>query len=195
MAADDLPQPGPQKDIPSDPKADYSATGYDPNARWTNYFNILTNRMTNSGKEAFREAAYIRNEARDCKKCDEWRDYLFEYSPIIRFMSQNIQELNGKLDAENVRCRRCPTRVEIGEDGKERRMRQGGGFSPNAGILVCANEMRSQGHMEDTLAHEMVHAWDHLRFKVDWTDLRHAACTEVLTDSLYYCTFINKFPD
>lgn len=31
------------------------------------------------------------------------------------------------------------------------------------------------------MAHEMVHAYDHLRFKVDWTDnLRHAACTEVL---------------
>jgi hypothetical protein len=34
--------------------------------------------------------------------------------------------------------------------------------------------------LEDTMAHEMVHAYDHLRFKVNWTDnLRHAACTEV----------------
>lgn len=65
----------------------------------------------------------------------------------------------------------------------ERRVRQGGGFSPDHGIMVCANEMRSQGHLEDTLAHEMVHAWDHLRWKVDWSDLRHAACTEV-RDSL-----------
>lgn len=72
-------------------------------------------------------------------------------------------------------CRRCPTRID--ENG--RRVRQGGGFSPDHGIQICANEMRSQGHMEDTLAHEMVHAWDHLRFKVDWADLRHAACTEV----------------
>ena len=75
------------------------------------------------------------------------------------------------------------TRVVKEEDkeGKvvERRVRQGGGFSPDHGILICANEMRSRGHLEDTLAHEMVHAWDHLRFKVDWADLRHAACTEV----------------
>lgn len=34
------------------------------------------------------------------------------------------------------------------------------------------------------MAHEMVHAYDHLRFKVNWTDnLRHAACTEVLFQS------------
>lgn len=40
--------------------------------------------------------------------------------------------------------------------------------------------MKDQGHLEDTMAHEMVHAYDHLRFKVNWTDnLRHAACTEV----------------
>lgn len=40
--------------------------------------------------------------------------------------------------------------------------------------------MKDQGHLEDTMAHEMVHAFDHLRFKVNWSDnLRHAACTEV----------------
>jgi inner membrane protease ATP23 len=162
---------------------DPSVTGYDPTAKWRNYFNILTNRMTDAGKERFREDAYIRNEARDCARCDEWRDYLFNYSPIIRFMSKNITELNGKLDGDNVQCRRCVTRVVQDKDENghvvEKRVRQGGGFSPDHGILICANEMRSRGHMEDTLAHEMVHAYDHLRFKVDWSDLRHAACTEV----------------
>jgi inner membrane protease ATP23 len=75
-------------------------------------------------------------------------------------------------------CRRCPARVA--EDGTV--VRQSGGFSPEHGILICANEMRDRGHLEDTLAHEMVHAWDHLRWKVDWQGgkgLRHAACTEV----------------
>jgi len=133
---------------------DPSKTGYDPTAKWRNYFNILTGRMTDQGKEQFREDAYIRNEARDCARCEEWRDYLFKYSPIIRFLNQNIQDLNGELNEKNVRCRRCPTRID--ENG--RRIRQGGGFSPDHGIQICANEMRSQGHLEDTLAHEMVHA-------------------------------------
>jgi mitochondrial inner membrane protease ATP23 len=167
----------------SRPDNDPAKTGYDPNSPWMNYFNILTNRMTPAGQDAFREDAYIRNEARDCRRCEEWRDYMFKYSPIVRFMSKNITELNGKLDAENVLCRRCVTRVVKDKDADgnivERKIRQGGGFSPNHGILLCANEMRSQGHLEDTLAHEMVHAYDHLRFKVDWADLRHAACTEV----------------
>ena len=62
-----------------------------------------------------------------------------------------------------------------------------GGFSPSepgrptteAGILLCSNRIFSKKHLEDTLAHEMVHWWDHCRFEVDWTNLRHHACSEV----------------
>jgi inner membrane protease ATP23 len=177
----------PSASSPSSPTNDPSVTGYDPFTPWKNYFNIITNRMTAEGRDAFREDAYIRNEARDCARCEDWREFLFKYSPIIRFMSSNVAALNGKLDSDNVHCRRCVTRVvrvqEKDENGVMRevkkKVRQGGGFSPDHGILICANEMRNQSHLEDTLAHEMVHAWDHLRFKMDWADLRHAACTEV----------------
>lgn len=92
---------------------------------------------------------------------------LMRTGPVIRFMSDSIRQLGGDLSSHNIYCRRCTNR-------------KAGGFDPNYGILLCANEMRDQGHVEDTMAHEMVHAYDHLRFKVDWTDnLRHAACTEV----------------
>lgn len=60
--------------------------------------------------------------------------------------------------------------------------RQSGGFEPAHGILVCANEVRNRGHLEDVLAHEMVHAYDCLRWEVDFRgqrDLKQAACTEV----------------
>jgi len=33
--------------------------------------------------------------------------------------------------------------------------------------------------MEDTLVHELVHMYDHAKFKVDWEDIRHHACSEV----------------
>ncbi|KAH7413001.1 mitochondrial inner membrane protease atp23 [Cadophora sp. MPI-SDFR-AT-0126] len=169
---------------------DPAKTGYDPTAKWSNYWNILTGRMTAEGQHEFREAAYIRNEAADCKKCDEWRDWCFQYSPTVIFMKKNIEALNGDLHAGNVICRRCPTRKD--ENGNW--IRQGGGFSPDHGILICANEMRDKKHLEDTLAHEMVHAWDHLRWKVDWADLRHAACTEIRASSLSgECRWMREF--
>jgi inner membrane protease ATP23 len=163
---------------------DPTKTGYDPNRPWSNIFNILSNRMTPVGQFHYREDSYIKNEARDCANCEEWRDWCFKYSPTIIFLQKNIRDLNGDLNASNVRCRRAPARIESvekDENGEERIKvyRQGGGFSPDHGILLCANELRDRKHLEDTFAHEMVHAWDHLRWKVDWADLRHAACTEV----------------
>ena len=108
--------------------------------------------------------------------------------PIIRFMRENINQLGGDIHSGNVRCRRCMTR-------------QTGGFDPEYGIQICANELRNRGHLEDTMAHgmlpiyqtpshanslaEMVHAYDHLRFKLNWRDdLRHAACAEIRASSL-----------
>lgn len=55
-----------------------------------------------------------------------------------------------------------------------------GGFSPEAGaVVLCQGRFFSKSHMEDTLMHELVHMYDHAKFKVDWNDLRHHACSEV----------------
>jgi inner membrane protease ATP23 len=142
------------------------------------YFRILTGRTTPEGMFHYREDRYRIHEERDCKRCEEYRDYLFQWSPVVRFMRDEVRKLGGELDASNVVCKRCPARLT--EDGNV--VRQSGGFSPAHGILLCANEVRNRGHLEDSLAHEMVHAWDHLRWKVDFVgekDLRQAACTEV----------------
>ena len=56
-----------------------------------------------------------------------------------------------------------------------------GGFDHKYGIKICANYVQERSVLEDVLAHEMVHAYDHLRFKTNLTledDLRHAACSE-----------------
>ncbi|ODA82796.1 hypothetical protein RJ55_01305 [Drechmeria coniospora] len=163
---------------------DPARTGFDPQTKWwMNYFAILSGQMTAEGQFHYREWRYKVHEERDCKRCDEYRDWLFTYSPVIRFLSEKIGSLNGRLDGSNVLCRRCPARLE--SDGQVHR--QAGGFSPKHGILLCANEIRDRKHLEDTLAHEMVHAWDHLRWKVDWAgdkDLKHAACTEIRASML-----------
>jgi inner membrane protease ATP23 len=158
-------------------KNDPARTGFSPeNPWWLNLFQICTGQVTKEGAFHYREWRYKVNEAKDCERCEKNRDWLLQNSPIVRFLGDKIKDLNGNLDASNILCRRCPARLT--EDGQVHR--QGGGFSPQHGILLCANEMRDWKHLEDTLAHEMVHAWDHLRWKMDATNnLRHAACTEV----------------
>ena len=64
----------------------------------------------------------------------------FLAGPVVRFMRDNINQLGGDIHSGNVRCRRCD-------------IRQSGGFDPNYGIRICANELRNRGHLEDTMAH------------------------------------------
>ncbi|KAI1854852.1 hypothetical protein JX265_002491 [Neoarthrinium moseri] len=171
-------------ELPAIVKNDPARTGFDPATKWwMNYFKILSGQITTEGAFHYRESRYVANEERDCKTCEGYRDWAFAHSPTVRFMREKIEALNGRLDADNVVCRRCPARLTA--DGEVHR--QSGGFSPGHGILICANEVRDRKHLEDTLAHEMVHAWDHLRWKVDWAggkDLKHAACTEIRASML-----------
>ena len=78
--------------------------------------------------------------------------------------------------------------------------RVAGGFDPyRQQIVLCENNIYSQvrratlgvyvydegsvlyvqGHMNETLTHELVHSYDYCRAKLDWNDLHHLACTEV----------------
>ncbi|KAL8695613.1 MAG: hypothetical protein Q9224_003296 [Gallowayella concinna] len=151
-------------------------------ARWTNYFRLLTDRMSYEGTLQWKKDRDIRNEKADCATCEKQRDYLLTYSPVIRFMRQNINKLGGDLNSDNIRCRRCDAL-------------QGGGFEKSYGIILCANNMRNQGHVEDTIAHEMVHAYDQLRFDVQLdTNLRHAACSEIRASTLSgECRWLREF--
>lgn len=139
---------------------------------WRNTFSIMLGRMT-GGRNVDLERKYfeeqdIVNEEAFCKRCEDNRDYLFKYSPVVKFMKDEVARLGGDINDKNVVCRMCTAE-------------QSGGFSLDHGILLCANKFRNRGHQEDTLAHEMVHAWDHLKWKVDQDNLRHQACLEVHT--------------
>lgn len=130
---------------------------------------MLTGSMSSEGAEKYWADADQRYSEFDCKRCEEHRDYLLKYSPVIRFMNDNINKLGGDLGKHNIHCRTCPEKMQ-------------GGFDHKYGIKICANYVQEKSVLEDVLAHEMVHAYDHLRFKTNLSeddDLRHAACTEV----------------
>ena len=144
---------------------------------WSSFFSILTGSASQREREAYFRTKDNLHEEIDCKRCDDDKKWLFDNSPIVRFLKHNIDLLgpsdgSASMNASRVICRKCDAR-------------QSGGFDPEYGILICANQMRNRGHMENTLAHEMVHAYDHLRFKMDAVhNLRHAACTEIRASTL-----------
>ena len=126
------------------------------------------------------------------RRCEQWKDDLLRSSPMVRFMVRRLTLVAcnpltprgtddvGELNAPPKRLiAPCPPDIA-------------GGFSPSppgrppseAGLLLCANRIFSKAHLEDTLAHEMIHWWDHCRFHVDWSNLRQHACSEIRAASL-----------
>lgn len=85
---------------------------------------------------------------------------------MITFLLNHLKLAGCPFPSSALQCHPCPEN-------------RAGGFSPDHGILLCQDRFFNKKHMEDTLAHELVHAFDHCRFKVDWGNLRHHACSEV----------------
>lgn len=152
------------------PPAASEKPAFDPDWYTTSrFFSILTGQATNQETAEYIEARSIANEEKQCGRCEEWRDWILAQSPTAIFLRQKINQLGADINSSNVHCRRCPSL-----EG-----RKFGAFDGQYGVLLCANHLRDRSHTEDVLAHEMVHAWDYLRFDWDKKDLRHAACAEV----------------
>eukprot|EP00960_Hanusia_phi_P011310 330485-Hanusia_phi.AAC.1 len=78
----------------------------------------------------------------------------------------------------------------------------GGGFDESAsrqgGVVLCHNHLRNYSHTgllaceasarsqlaEMTMTHELIHAYDHCRAYVDWSNCVHHACSEIRAANL-----------
>ncbi|KAG4305813.1 hypothetical protein PORY_000723 [Pneumocystis oryctolagi] len=118
--------------------------------------------------ETVRDSVYEKSMNR---RCEVWKEYIWKNSASVRFMTKHLDALKVKLSLDDIICRPCSEM-------------QSGGFDPPKGIFLCQNKIQSKSHMEDTLVHEMVHAYDHARFIVDWNNLLHRSCSEVRAASL-----------
>ena len=56
-------------------------------------------------------------------------------------------------------------------------------------IALCQNHLRDQESMNRTMAHELLHAFDHCRAKVNWKNCEHHACSEVGDTNKNYVSF------
>ncbi|KAK4689003.1 hypothetical protein P7C73_g1106, partial [Tremellales sp. Uapishka_1] len=108
---------------------------------------------------------------RDWDRCEKWKKDLMSNSPIVVFMLKHLSLSSCTFPSSAIQCHPCPPS-------------RSGGFHPEHGILLCQNRFNNKRHMEDTMAHELVHAWDHCKFNVDWTNLRHHACSEIRAANL-----------
>lgn len=89
----------------------------------------------------------------------------------VRFDPTKLMRMLGcEMTVDQISCEPCAA--------------QKGGFQPGQGVKICSNQVVQTGEVEKTLMHELIHAFDHCRFKVDWSDTKHHACSEVRAANL-----------
>ena len=90
-----------------------------------------------------------------------------------------IQTAGCTIPADFLVCRKCPPTISGGfavHDGNSET------YKPQ--IVMCENGMLEKESFEHTLVHELVHAFDQCRAKIDWKNCLHHACTEVRASAI-----------
>ena len=157
--------------------------------RWRNRFTAMTIGTPEERVAAMQD--YHR------KRCEKWKGELITYSgyqwfrlpfrpcisrssgvspppslpgPAVVFMLKHLKQSGADVTSDDIVCAPCD-------------FSRAGGFNPTGVVVLCQDKFMSKGHMEDTMVHELVHMYDHAKFKVNWDNLRHHACSEVCVTS------------
>ncbi|XP_072026271.1 mitochondrial inner membrane protease ATP23 homolog [Amphiura filiformis] len=115
--------------------------------------------------------------------CNQRVDFALKHNPYVKLMLEAMKSTGCAINRDrHIVCEPCNPGSPIQ-----------GGFDPiNNQIVICENKTPTQRVMSSLLTHELIHAFDHCRAKVDWTDLTHVACSEIRAASLSSdCSFLS----
>ena len=135
-------------------------------------------------KNAQQEGGVLGNglgDPEEASKCRTLVSSALAKCPKVKFMLQSLAALGVNADENFVQCAHCP-------DGAA----AAGGYIPDKRMVVLCQQWVAQapGEVENTLVHEMVHAFDDARAYINWQDLTQHACTEIRAARLSGdCTF------
>lgn len=113
------------------------------------------------------------------KDCERWRAKALQ-DPTVQFMFAALSKSGCPVPLKAVACVTC-------------NMSMFGGFHPEDGIVLCAENAFSYEQVRETIVHELVHAFDACRAFMDWTNCVMHACSEIRASSLSgECRFLNE---
>lgn len=119
--------------------------------------------------------------ASERERCEAHIDQAIEGSAAIRQLMTALERAGCPVTRQFFSCEHCP-------------MDCLGGYDKDRGVVLCEqNMLNSRVLTETTLVHELIHAFDDCRSKLNWLDLKHHACTEIRASNLSGdCTFVQE---
>ena len=58
-------------------------------------------------------------------------------------------------------------------------------------MILCQNHIKTIDDVRRSMTHELIHAFDDCRAKVNWGNLAHHACSEVFISGVSVCSKLN----
>lgn len=104
-------------------------------------------------------------------RCEKYLQRLLRGNPMVKFLLDALTKSNCKHP--QIRCVPCPPETQAT-----------GTYDPKTGITLCQNWIDNGLQAEDTIAHELIHAYDHCRVKFDQDSCLHNACSEIRAANL-----------
>jgi inner membrane protease ATP23 len=127
-------------------------------------------------------------ETDEQKKCLKRLGGTVEHNMVVHKLMDSIVNLGCKLPEEFLSCRKCGPHMSGGfllpQQGKE------DSYVPK--VVLCNNDNIDFISFNNTIIHELIHAYDACRAKVDWKNCSHIACTEIRAAALRYVRVMVK---
>ena len=127
----------------------------------------------------------------DHKKCVERLETAITSHNHIKKVLDAIENLGCQLPADFFVCRTCEFEMTGGF-----LLPSKGSKTYNPKIILCEDKQIDKRMFQNTVLHELIHAYDICRAKIDWDDCKHYACTEIRASALrsaYILTYVSCF--
>lgn len=135
--------------------------------------------QTSSSEAAGVQSPAVKIETEDHKKCMNRLELTIASNRIVRKLLDSITDLGCELPPNFFVCRTCEKEMTGGF-----LLPQKGSTVYNPKLIMCENKAIDKRMFQNTVVHELVHAYDICRAKIDWADCKHFACTEIRASAL-----------
>jgi mitochondrial inner membrane protease ATP23 len=118
----------------------------------------------------------------DHKKCMDRLHLAVTTNKRVQNLLDAIEHLGCKIPDDFLGCKKCGVKNISGGFIVAQANQDASTYQPK--IAVCEDNPMEKETFQNTIVHELVHAYDQCRAKFDWTNCLHHACTEIRASSL-----------
>ena len=125
------------------------------------------------------------------EKYQKWLAKILQNNEKALKLLDSIEKLGCKLPNNFFQLQKCLPDKKMSGGFSVYTGEQEGKYNP--AVILCTDRKIDRTTFENTVVHELVHAYDQCRIKLDWKSCLHHACTEIRASSLSgECSFYEE---